>query len=94
MPKVYESLQPEMWLKGEWRSGNDRGCLGWWISRAYGAQEYDDSIRRLIDVILMLYPKRARAACDLRNIFVVTLFNDHWKTTFVDVQRVLKVADL
>ena len=81
MPKIHEQITKETWTKYFLHSNYRRCLAGWLLSRSI----FDmSSVRAAIDV---LYPERMETDG-------IIGFNDHPDTTFEDVLRVLKVADV
>lgn len=79
---------PSKWVKGLALMG-ERMCLGAAINLAYISKlGMSDQVRQ---VIKLLYPERVLGCeCDT----IIPIFNDHPDTTFEDIQRVMKVADV
>ena len=82
MVKIHEQITKETWTKYRLHNG-DQYCLVGWLCRDGRLR---CPARDVMTAILTLYPERK--AYDLLS------FNDHPDTTFDDVLRVLKVADV
>lgn len=90
--KVLDVLTNEKkWLKNGWSDGYDKFCVMGAINKT--DQSYDDAANALHEAILVLYPERMaqwKDGCSRCCVY----FNNHPDTTFEDIQRVVKFADV
>ena len=83
--KLYEKVTRDNWIKGSVGNG-DKHCL---VGHIWDMRPLVN-VRPLYDAIKMLYPERVGGIGGR----TIAAFNDHPDTTFEDVQRVLKFADV
>lgn len=84
--KVSDILSDESkWIKGKDQDDKGRMCLRTAVFHVYHTSR-SGAFEALTEVIMTLYPGRMRHS--------LITFNDHPDTTFEDIQRVLKVADV
>lgn len=86
--KILDILTDETkWIKGRLLNGHGGYCLRGALSRASRGQHglYEQKEEALLSAIKTLYPDGPGS---------ITLFNDHPDTTFSDIQRVVKFADV
>ena len=90
--KVSDVLTDESkWIKGHSSSPDGRFCLGYAIQQATegNARNFINVLYTVSQVIYALFPERITGRTS-----TIVSFNDHPDTTFEDVQRVMKFANV
>jgi len=89
--KVLDVLTDESrWTKRIFGSNGSPRCLSGALAEAYGYTNSNESIQ-LAEAIKLLFPERIYCGSPE---YSIVCFNDHENTTFEDVQRVAKFADV
>lgn len=84
--KIWEQITKDTWCKSALEDGNGRACLLGWLIRLKACTLKTDRVA-VRNAILALFPDRAGS-------YGLVSFNNHVATTFEDVLRVLKIADV
>ena len=82
--KIHEQITRETWMKGKWRQGDAR-CLLTWCATVYDIRTMHDVLSSLQMAIHAL-PGHTRQS--------IVGFNDAPETTFEDILRLCKLADV
>jgi len=78
---------PKRWCKRQSVNNTATACCLYGAGARFSKEP--DWIARLTAAIKKLYPERAGS-----NITVITSFNDHEATTFADIQRIVREANV
>ena len=99
--KAHEWLTREKWVQSRAGDGVTNGCLNTALAVTNDPNHFLDHTlafykqrEGVVNTIEVLYPERI-ARIELRDtVGKLICFNDHYETTYEDVLRVLKVADV
>lgn len=89
MPKLYETITAENWVKeptGFYAKTGTKGCLLAHLSQRLGERWMGVEYGCLVEAAKILFPDRIGLG--------LGRFNDHPDTTLEDILRVCKVADV